>query len=67
MKTSNSNHNGKPVKRPAFHHSKNSRGMKLLYHPSTVIEHGIYAGLTFGYVLERYGKKALPKLMKAMR
>jgi hypothetical protein len=67
MMSSNTNNNGKSGKRPAFHHSKNSRGMKLLYHPSTVIEHGIYAGLTFGYVLERYGKKAFIDLLKYYR
>jgi hypothetical protein len=67
MMKSNSNNNGKPVKRPAFHHSKNSRGMKLLYHPSTVIELGVYAGKTFGYVLNHFGKKAFPELLKYYR
>ena len=67
MMNSNTSNNGKSGKRPTFHHSKNSRGMKLLYHPSTVIEHGIYAGLTFGYVLERYGKKAFIDLLKYYR
>lgn len=67
MKTSNSNNNGKPVKRPAFHHSKNSRGMKLLYHPSTVIELGVYAGKSFGYVLKQFGKKAFPELLRYYR
>lgn len=67
MMKSNSNNNGKPVKRPAFHHSKNSRGMKLLYHPSTVIELGAYAGMTFGYVLKHFGKKAFLDLLKYYR
>ena len=67
MMNSNTSNNGKSGKRPAFHHSKDSRGMKLLYHPSTVIEHGIYAGLTFGYVIERYGKKAFIDLLKYYR
>jgi hypothetical protein len=67
MMRSNINTNGKPVKRPAFHHSKNSRGMRLLYHPSTVIELGEYAGKKFGYVLKHYGKKAFPELLRFYR
>lgn len=59
--------NEKPRKRSSFRHSKNSRGMKLLYHPSTVILTGKYAGMTFGFVLDRYGKKAFPELLKYYR
>ena len=63
----NSNNNGKQGKCPAFHHSKNSRGMKVLWHPSSVITTGKYAGMTFGFVLKYYGKKALPELLKYYR
>jgi len=61
------NNNDQTEKRPAFHHSKNSRGMKLLYHPSTVITVGKYAGMTFGYILEHYGKSAFPELLRYYR
>ena len=57
----------KPRKRSAFRHSKNSRGMKLLYHPSNMILTGKFAGMTFGSVLNRYGKKAFPELLKYYR
>ena len=57
----------KPRKRSAFRHSKNSKGMLLLYRPSTMILTGKYAGMTFGSVLKRYGKKALPELLKYYR
>ena len=63
MHTSITN-NEKPRKRSALRHSKKSKGMKLLYHPSTVILTGKYAGLTFGYILKRYGKKAFPELLR---
>ena len=63
----NSNNNGKQGKCPAFHHSKNSRRMKVLWHPSTVITTGKFAGKTFGFVLDRYGKKAFPELLKYYR
>ena len=66
-KNSNSNNTGKPCNLPSFHHSKNSRGMKSLYHPSTVIELGAYAGKTFGYVLKCFGKKAFPELLQYYR
>ena len=59
--------NKQTKKRPAFRHCKNSRGMKLLYHPSTLIKMGKYAGKTFGYVLTYYGKKAFPELLKYYR
>ena len=67
MKKNNPNTNAKPRKRTAFRHSKNSRGMKLLCHPSTMIELGKFAGMTFGDVLKRFGKKALPELLKYYR
>ncbi len=61
------NNNEQAKKSPTFRHSKNSRGMKLLWHPSTVIQTGKYAGMTFGYVLEHYGKSAFPELLKYYR
>ena len=57
----------KPRKRSAFRHSKNSKGMMLLYRASTMIQTGKYAGMTFGSVLKLYGKKALPELLKYYR
>ena len=59
--------NKKPRKRSDFRHCKNSKGMMLLYRPSTMILTGKYAGMTFGSVLKRYGKKALPELLKYYR
>ena len=56
--------NEKMKKQSTLHHSKNSHSMKLLYNLDTEITVGMYAGLTFGYVLEFYGKKALPELLK---
>lgn len=67
MNTNNYSNNGRAKKHPTFHHSKNSRGMKLLYHPSTVITVGKYAGKTFGYILKTFGKKAFPELLKYYR
>ena len=66
-KNNNPNTDIKPRKRPAFKHSKNSRGMKLLWHPSTVITTGKFAGWSFGDVLKKFGKTALPELLKYYR
>lgn len=67
MKTNYSNDNTNSVKHTPFRHSKNSKGMKLLWHPSTKIKKGEYSGMRFGDVLKFFGKKAFPDLLKYYR
>lgn len=67
MKTNFSINDTKSVKHTPFRHSKNSKGMKLLWHPSTKIKKGEYSGMRFGDVLKFFGKKAFPDLLKYYR